>query len=494
MKKWIKRQTLSPEQYRRANLVMCMILAVSYAVYMIVEVMNINKFGLTLGLFIRCFLYAIMFITSIIIYKKMAHHKKCMIIYAVTFLITYAVLVFGNGVVVMVMIFPALAGFMIYLNSVVVGIGSIGAFIICIIKCITVLGNMDLFNYGMLIIAGFVVSIFGSYITICLLIDFSKEDRASIEKEALHRAEVAKTVESIVDKLELDFNEVVTILRDIDTSMSSADTAMNEIAGSSENTAEAVNNQAGMTSHIQERLENASRLSGNASETADKLKQVIDGGKNMADKLQEQSNIVDQNIRSISDTINHLVDNVQKVSGIIQAIENISSQTNLLALNASIEAARAGESGKGFAVVADEILKLAEETQLSTEQITAIILELNDVTKDTQDEIKESAECIAKQRRQVQEVNASFTETEHGMLQLKSDVDHMNTDITSVLSANREIVASISLLSAVSEEVSANTQTCKETLDFASDSLGLFSKKVNNTFDELHTLEQVAKG
>lgn len=267
---------------------------------------------------------------------------------------------------------------------------------------------------------------------------------------------------------------------------------MNGIAGSSESTAETVNGQVNMTTHIQEGLEVTNELAFNAKTTTERLKNIIEEGKQLADNLEEQSDTVDHNIEKISGTVEQLVDNVKKVSGITEAILAISSQTNLLALNASIEAARAGEAGRGFAVVADQIRTLAEETKVSTEQITAIIRELTMVTNETQAGIQESVECISEQRKHVDEVHSSFNEVEHGIHELQSGVENMSREVESVLGANREIVDSIALLSAASEEVSAGSQTCKETIDTAFDNLGKFSEKVDGTFEQLKILKETA--
>lgn len=494
MGRLIKRQTLTQEQYQRANKVMCMILVVSYLVYIVVEVINIGKFGMSAGLVARCILYAFVSLASIITYKIYAQKKQCMIIFAVTFLIAYAILVFANGVVVITMMFPALIGFMIYLNSEVVGIECIGAVVICIVKCLILRaeGNMELFNYGLLITAALVVAVFGSLSAILLLIDFSKEDRAVIENEVAHRAEVASVVARIVENLDADFKDILNGLKEIQSGMDSADSAMTDISDSSESTAQAVNHQVEMTTHIQASLENTNDLAGNAARTTEDLKTVIVEGKSMADGLLEQSRIVDGNITKISQTIEQLTDNVEKVSSITETIVNISSQTNLLALNASIEAARAGEAGKGFAVVAEEIRKLAEETQASTEMITTIINELNEVTKNTQVGITESTECINYQQKMVSEVNTSFAKVENGMYELQQAVESMSCEVESVLRTNAQIVDSISLLSAVSEEVSAGTHTCKETIDTAYENLEIFSDKVDGTFEQLKVLEETA--
>lgn len=492
MGKYIKRKNLTPTQYKMANKTMVMILTLCYLLFIMVE--NARLAERPHGLF-RMIIYAVFIVLNVVMVKIKGDKKAAMLVMAVSFLIAYLLLVMNNGFITMVLAFPALIGFMLYMNSVVVGLGCIMTFVICALKCGILKGVGDIagYNYGNLITMGFILCIYGSQRAIKILYDYSEQDQEVIVKEAARRAEVANTVNGIVGKLDEEFKGIVNSLDEINEAMNSADEAMDGIAGSSESTAEAVNHQADMTSQIQERLETTNELALNAKGTTVKLKGIVADGKQLADNLQEQSNLVDQNINRISDTVQLLVENVQKVSGITDSILNISSQTNLLALNASIEAARAGEAGKGFAVVADEIRKLAEETKVSTEQITVIINELTKVTNETQAGIEESAEAINIQRKNVEEVNESFTEVENGMVELQSDVTTMSQEVESVLEANKEIVDSISLLSASSEEVSAGTQTCKSTIDTASDNLQRFSVTVEGAFVELQNLKEAAQ-
>ena len=493
MGKLIQRKAITPSQYARANKVLLVIMLLSYITYVIVEIINIGKFGYSIATQVRCGLYILSAIAGSIVYTRTKEKKLCMLFIVINFAITYPTLVFANGVVVMTLIFPVILGSMIYLNSSLVLISISIVMITGAIKCVMVSGDAELFGYALLIMVGFFVCIYGSVRSILMLIEFGNEDHAIIKTEAERREEVAQTVSNIVHKMDSDFRDMLHDLTTVNEAMGSADIAMNNISDSSESTASAVGTQASSTSQIQHSLELTNALAIDAREITSNLSKVIVNGKELADDLQVQSDLVDQNITNISSTVDELVQNVQRVHSITDSILNISSQTNLLALNASIEAARAGDAGRGFAVVADEIRSLAEETKISTEKITAIINELTAVTSRTQSGIIESSNNISAQRKKVILVNESFTEVETGMEQLQGSVDVMSTNIESVLTANTQIVDSICLLSAASEEVSAGTLTCKETIDTAFETLGKFSNNVNNTFEQLQILRETTE-
>ena len=66
----------------------------------------------------------------------------------------------------------------------------------------------------------------------------------------------------------------------------------------------------------------------------------------------------------------------ERVSSILNMVDDITAQTSLLALNASIISAQAGTHGRGFAVVADQIKELANRTKSSTQEIGTLVHEL----------------------------------------------------------------------------------------------------------------------
>ena len=491
----MKSQGLTKTQYRKTNWVMFIIMTLSCILCAAIDVSNMSKAEFTTEGIVRCVIYLLMIPVLGVMNKLLCEKKIAMVIMAVSYLVIYPTCVFGNGVGTIAIAFPILVGFMIYLNARVVFLGCVSTFIVAAMKCAAVKAAGDLLSFGIanVMTMAVLLCIGGSFIAINLLIAFDKENREEVEEQVKRSKEVAANVAEIVGRLDHNFQSVMAEMDVIGEAMTSAHVAMDTIAASSEETARAVNNQADMTSQIQNRLENANNTAMSATSTAEELRAVVENGKQLADDLHNQSVLVDENTARISETVEMLVENVQKVSGITESILNISSQTNLLALNASIEAARAGEAGRGFAVVADQIRNLAEETKVSTEKITIIINELTKITSETQQGIEESVDSIAEQRKKVEEVNDSFTHVEQGMVELGDGVESMNEEVQEVLEANRTIVDSVETLSSASEEVSAEVQNSKITIDQAFDSLNVFVEVFQGAFQELENLKQATE-
>jgi methyl-accepting chemotaxis protein len=95
-------------------------------------------------------------------------------------------------------------------------------------------------------------------------------------------------------------------------------------------------------------------------------------------------------IDAINDRVETSVENMEKVTRSVAAVEKLLNlieklglQTDLLALNATIEAARAGVHGAGFGVVALEMRQLADRTASITKQIYANMHEMRVSTRNT---------------------------------------------------------------------------------------------------------------
>ena len=102
----MKSQNLTPEQYRRTNRIMYIILSLSYIAFIGIEMSNVSKTATVSGGGIRAAIYAILILALGVVLKLLRDKKAAMVIMAVSYLLAYPLVVFGNGAGTLALAFP----------------------------------------------------------------------------------------------------------------------------------------------------------------------------------------------------------------------------------------------------------------------------------------------------------------------------------------------------------------------------------------------------
>nr|WP_157401380.1 methyl-accepting chemotaxis protein [Vibrio vulnificus] len=180
-----------------------------------------------------------------------------------------------------------------------------------------------------------------------------------------------------------------------------------------------------------------------AAQTADQAHTATDLTHSVNEAIEKSASEI-VNMREEMDHVNQemhiLVGEGDKITTVLNVINDISEQTNLLALNAAIEAARAGEQGRGFAVVADEVRNLAVKTSQSTEQIQKNIVALGNATNSVEQELSRIASLLEKTASRVSESQHSVNQVQ----ELISIISDRNGQISQATEEQRQAVEEIS--------------------------------------------------
>ena len=254
-------------------------------------------------------------------------------------------------------------------------------------------------------------------------------------------------------------NSEITVL---EKSIDKTKNAMLEVSTSSEETANSVQDQLLKTEEIQNNIVHVKELSENISTDVNKTSVAIEVGKGNVESLIRQSKISEEaNAEAVNELLK-LNEHTEKMQSIIDVINNITTQTSLLALNASIEAARAGEAGKGFAVVAGEISNLANQTNSATENITDLINNIYEELGGVTETINKAVKDNKLQNKYAKDTANGFADIEERAKEINRSAKQLEDALATLASANESIVDSVQTISAITEEVSANsTETYK---------------------------------
>lgn len=291
---------------------------------------------------------------------------------------------------------------------------------------------------------------------------FNDDTLYSLLEKQKTQQDMVNEILNIAHDVRKGTRNAMDIVEELSVSTETVSGAIDDISESTLSTAENIQTQTMMTQNIQDSIQMTLERSENMVTVANNTKELTTQNLSLMNDLKSQSKELADTNANVASAMEKLQNRTSAVKGIADTIFSISSQTNLLALNASIESARAGEAGRGFAVVADEIRQLAEKTRQETEQISAILDELNQEAAAASLAVNQSVEAMGEQTSLIDTAAESFSVMINNVDNLTGDIANIDEMITSLSSANNQIVDNILHLSATTEEVTASAQQAND--------------------------------
>ncbi|MDD1501648.1 methyl-accepting chemotaxis protein [Lysinibacillus sp. CNPSo 3705] len=231
-----------------------------------------------------------------------------------------------------------------------------------------------------------------------------------------------------------------------------------EVASGSDDQVRTTIETSDIVDHIVQDVQTIARNSTNVSDAAIQAEQLSVDGNDIINTAVQQMNSIQTSIDSLGGVIRGLGERSAEIGQIVEVITGIAAQTNLLALNAAIEAARAGEHGKGFAVVSEEVRKLAEESSISAQRISELIIGIQTETNKAVDSMQFTTHEVETGINNVNIAGGSFEKIKHAINEVSVQIQEVSSSVQQIVVGAHQMTKSMEQISGIAQSSAEGTQ------------------------------------
>ncbi len=295
-------------------------------------------------------------------------------------------------------------------------------------------------------------------------IDPNRSDEIGVMARAVTKLQ--DNVSTMISKVMTSAEQVAAASQQLTASADQSTTAINQVAESIVNVAGActeqfaeVENATTKAEELKQNMDTFKKTLQGSSKEIEHTNAAADTGNKAVKHAIDQMERIETSVSASADVISQLGEESEKIGKIVDAISEIADQTNLLALNAAIEAARAGEHGRGFAVVADEVRKLAEQSQTSAKEISALIGSIQAKSQDAVTAMQEGVQNVKTGADAVDEAGKTFETISERVTEVSRSSERMAKIVQELVASTDVITQSVDRINAKSREVASESET-----------------------------------